>query len=49
MDDLIYQRMKLHWQELYRSKTDGRLKKSQMLDRGGGNAETADEKREENH
>ena len=32
LDDFIYQRMELHWQELYRSKTDGRLEEARLLD-----------------
>ena len=30
---IIYERMELHWQELYHSKADGRQEESQMLDR----------------
>mgnify|MGYP000081509709 CR=1 FL=1 len=33
MKDFIYERMELHWQELYRSKADDRREESQMLDR----------------
>ena len=33
MNDFIYQRMELHWQELYRSKTDDGQEESRILDR----------------
>ena len=33
MEDFIYERMELHWRELYRSKADNRQEESQMLDR----------------
>ena len=32
MKDFIYERMKLHWQELYRSKADDRREEGRTLD-----------------
>ena len=49
MNDFIYQRMELHWQELYRSKTDDGQEESRILDRLENIQKRLTKKREKNH